>query len=143
MSTEATRDVIRRYTSRVDAEPVSAIDEFMAPNFLAHLPATPGPLDREGFKQFATIFYTAFPDLRHEIEDLLVEDDRVTGRFTLRGTHRAEFQGIPPTDRQVVFGAIAVCRVAEGKIVEIWMQLDGVGLLGQLGAFPPPAREAA
>lgn len=143
MSAEENKAIVRNYTARVDAEPACAIDEYLAPTFVGHLPGAPGPLDREGFKRFASAFYTAFPDLRHDTEDLLAEGDRVVGRFTLRGTHRAEFQGIPPTDRQVTFGAIAVCRVVQGRIVEIWMQMDAGALLQQLSAIPAPVQATA
>lgn len=136
MSAETNKEVVRSYTERVDADAACAIAEFLAPDVAAHLPGLPGPLDREGFTQFAGAFYGAFPDLRHETETLIAEGDRVVGRFTLRGTHRREFQGIAPTGRQVAFGALVICRIADGKLTEIHMQMDGVGLLQQLGAVP-------
>jgi steroid delta-isomerase-like uncharacterized protein len=138
MSTESNKDLIRRYTEAVDADAHCAIHEHMAEDFVGHLPGMPGPINRDGFVQFATAFSTAFPDLRHITEDLLAEGDRATGRFTVQGTHQADFQGMPATGRQVSFGAIAVCRIANGKIAEIWMQMDGIALMQQLGAMPAP-----
>jgi steroid delta-isomerase-like uncharacterized protein len=138
-SLDAHKELIRRYTTAVDHDAPSAIHAYLAESFVGHLPGAPGPLDRAGFVQFATTFYGAFPDLQHTIEDLLADGDRVTGRFTLRGTHRAAFQGIPATGQAICFGAIAVCRIAEGTIAELWMQMDSLALLQQLGALPAPA----
>ena len=54
------------------------------------------------------------------------------------GTHRGEFQGIPPTDKEVAFTAIEVNRVRDGKVEEHWVELDLLGLMQQLGAIPEP-----
>ena len=43
---------------------------------------------------------TAFPDLELVAEDTIAEADKVVCRFTLRGTHRGEFMGLPPTGRR-------------------------------------------
>ena len=136
MSAEINKAVVRRYTEAVDTEARSAIRAYLAEGFVGHMPGAPGPLTRDGFEQFASAFYSAFPDLRHTIEDLAAEGDRVAGRFTLRGTHQREFQGIPATGREITFGAIVLCRIAGGKIAEIWMQMDGIALMQQVGAIP-------
>jgi predicted ester cyclase len=44
---------------------------------------------------------------------------------------------IPPTGKQVTSSAIAICRIADGKIVEEWSQVDLLGMLQQLGVIPP------
>jgi predicted ester cyclase len=57
-----------------------------------------------------------------------------------RGTHRGEFQGIPPTDREVAFSSMEFNRVMDGKVEEHWVVLDLFGLMQQLGAIPEPGR---
>ncbi len=82
---------------------------------------------------------SAFPDLRLTIEDQIAEGDKVITRVTFRGTHRGEFRGIAPTGKQVEYSGIAIDRIANGKIVEMWHLSDGLGLLQQIGAAPSPA----
>jgi predicted ester cyclase len=45
--------------------------------------------------------------------------------------------GIPPTGKEVTFDGIIIYRLANGKIVEHWMQTDTMSLMQQLGAMAP------
>lgn len=54
-----------------------------------------------------------------------------------------ELLGIPATGKQVRVGSIGIFRLAEGKIAEIWEQLDLLTLMQQLGVIPAPAAPAA
>ena len=60
----------------------------------------------------------------------------VAARVSFRGTHRGEFQGIPPTGKEVGFSSIEIDRMVEGKVAEHWFEMDMLGLMGQLGALP-------
>ena len=62
----------------------------------------------------------------------------VAARVAFRGTHHGEFQGIPPTDKQVAFSSIEIDRMVDGKVQEHWFELNQLGLMGQLGAIPEP-----
>ena len=44
--------------------------------------------------------------------------------------------GIPPTDKHATAGAVLIVRIADGRIVEDWLNLDQLGLLQQLGVIP-------
>jgi predicted ester cyclase len=80
----------------------------------------------------------AFPDLRLTVEDIFSAGEKVAARVSFRGTHRGEFQGIAPTDKEVAFSEIAIDRVVDGKVEEHWFEMDLLGLMGQLGAIPEP-----
>ena len=111
----------------------------MAPDYVAHVPAAPGPLEGlEAWRQFSGPFAEAFPDLRLTVQDIVAEGDTVAARVDFHGTHRGEFQGIPPTDKQVAFTSIEINRVVGGKVEEHWVELDLLGLMQQLGAIPEP-----
>ena len=58
--------------------------------------------------------------------------------MAFRGTHRGEFQGIPPTGKQVAFTSIEVNRVVEGKVEEHWVEINLLGLVQQLGVATIP-----
>ena len=82
---------------------------------------------------------SAFPDLHVTIEDQIAEGDKVVTRVTFRGTHQGEFSGIAPTGKRVEYSGIAIDRIANGKVVEMWHISNMAGLLLQIGATPSAA----
>jgi predicted ester cyclase len=84
------------------------------------------------------MFRGAFPDFKVTIDDLIAEGDKVVIRATWNGTQKGEFMGIPPTGKRVSFGVIDIIRMAGGKAVEHWGQMDSMGMMQQLGVAPAP-----
>jgi predicted ester cyclase len=103
-----------------------------------HFAGNPEPINREAMEQMLKMFYTAFPDLHHTFEDQIAEGDKVTLRLTFRGTHQGEFQGIPPTGKEIAITAIVIDRIVDGKMVEHWSNMDSLSLMQQLGVIPAP-----
>lgn len=140
MSVEDNKALARRFREAMDRR--ESPDEYLAPACIAHFPGIP-PLDREQVTGMIGAFYSAFPDLRHTLEDQVAEGDKVVTRITLRGTHRGDFQGIPPTGKQIEFTGVVTDCIRESKIVEHWGLLDMLTLLQQLGAVPTPQQSGA
>lgn len=81
---------------------------------------------------------SAFPDIHFTIDHLLAEGDKVVGAFTIRGTHRGEFAGVAPTGKKVVFKAVDIWRLQDGKIAERYIaSIDRLDLMQQLGVLVP------
>ncbi len=93
----------------------------------------------KGFRQQLENMYShtspVFPDLQLTIEDQIAEGDRVVTRVTFRGTHQGEFHGIPPSGNLVVWTGVAMDRLANGKVIEMWHWSDDMGMLRQLGVI--------
>jgi predicted ester cyclase len=70
------------------------------------------------------------------IDDMVVEGDKVVGRFTFGGTHTGDLMGIAPTGKKVEMTGISIIRVADGKFVEEWQIYDALGMMQQEGAIP-------
>ena len=77
--------------------------------------------------------YTAFPDFTHGIEDILTDGDKVIVRLSDVGTHQGEYEGIPPTGKEISFGALAIMEIRNGMVVELWEEIDMLGFMQQLG----------
>jgi steroid delta-isomerase-like uncharacterized protein len=105
-------------------------------DFRAYLSGFPEPLDNAAWSGFMTAFTTGFPDSRITIESSISEGDIVVTRWTLTGTHRGIFQGIPPTGRPVRFAGLEFNRVLNGRIVEHLSMFDNLALLQQIGGMP-------
>jgi steroid delta-isomerase-like uncharacterized protein len=114
---------------------MAAVDELLAANATIVLPGR-GHVSPDDFKAFAASLRGSFPDWHAITDDLVAEGARVAERWTGRGTHRGEFEGIAPTGRQVTVPGSVFYRFASGKITEFRGQFDGVALLRQLGAIP-------
>lgn len=135
---EKNKNVVRRFIEETwNKGSLSFIDECLANNYRHHDSSSPdfgmGP---QGEKKRVTLYRSAFPDLRFEIEDLIAEADTVVARWSARGTHKGELNGIAPTGRQITTTGVTVLRLADGKFVEGWVSWDALGLLTQLGAVP-------
>jgi steroid delta-isomerase-like uncharacterized protein len=109
------------------------------PDYVAHTSGVPVPLDSAGWGGFLEAFTTAFPDAQISVADSFGARDLVATRWTISGTHRGDFQGVPPTGRAVTMAGIDISRIVDGKVAEHWAQFDVIGVLHQIGAIPAPA----
>jgi steroid delta-isomerase-like uncharacterized protein len=82
--------------------------------------------------------FMAFPDLNLRPERLIAQENLVVVHFTVQGTHRGEFMGMPATGREVMIQAVDIFRLKGDKITEQWVVMDALGLMQQLGAVPIP-----
>ena len=119
-------------------------DELIAPTYVHHDDSTPdfgnGP---ESEKKRVNLYRTAFHDFRLSIEDLLAEGETVVARWSCRGVHKGELNGIAPTGKQFAITGVTICRFDHGKIIEGFVSWDALGLMRQLGVVPEPAKSMA
>jgi steroid delta-isomerase-like uncharacterized protein len=142
---EANKNVVRRLFEEVwNKGNLPVADEAFAPSYTHHDPSTPdvgrGP---ESEKKRATLYRTAFPDLRLAIEDIIAEGETVMARWSCRGTHKGELSGIAPTGKQFNISGVTIARLANGKMAEGWVNWDALGLMQQLGVVPELAKTKA
>ena len=135
---EENKAVSRRFHEAIGKGSAQAVQKELAPNFVAHFPGVPGPLDAEGFKQLVNVFGSAFPESHFDLADEIAVGDKVVTRWTYHAVHSGAFQGIPPTGKHISMTGITILRLTGGKIVENTVELDQLGLLQQLGIVPPP-----
>lgn len=115
---------------------MAAIDEMIATNIVFHRGTGEDIRGLKDYKQFMSEFYDAFPDNHMTIDDMVVEEDKGVLRYTLTGTHKGEYGGIPATNKKVTLSVIQIDRVVGGKIVEGWEMFDTLGFMRQLGVIP-------
>ena len=90
----------------------------------------------DGLIDLIKTWRTAFPDGYMVIDDIIVEGDLVAIRNTWQGTQKADFYGIPASGKRVDVTSIGIDRVVNGQVAEGWGELDMVGMMQSLGAFP-------
>jgi steroid delta-isomerase-like uncharacterized protein len=128
----------RWYNEVMNQGKLEVIDQLVAESYVEHenFPGSAPTFD--GLKQTVSAFRHAFPDLRFEVHNIIVENDTAVAYATLHGTHQGEFAGIPPTGKTVAVAGIDTVRFANGKAIEHWGNTDNLGLMQQLGVAPAP-----
>jgi predicted ester cyclase len=124
---EEHKAMVRRMVEGINAGDIEGtVEELFAPRAARRV------------KRLFTEFYTAFPDWREEIVELVAEGSTVVGRFKCSGTHQGEFLGEPPTGRRMEVDEVFFLRVENGKFVYFWGLEDSLGRMRQLGLIPSP-----
>ena len=140
MSTEQNKAIVRRFLQEgINKGNVGIADELCSPDFVSHFSGVPGPLRGiEAWKQLASGYFTAFPDLHVTPEDYVADGDKVVARWSWRGTQSGAMMGIPPTGKQVHVTGMGIYRIDGNKIAEQWVQEDMLTLMQQIGVVPTP-----
>ena len=132
---------MRSFFELVNGGDIDGFVDLFAEDFVEH-EALPGmPTNREGTMQLFKMMQAAFPNMKWDAQDILVDGDKAVARVAFTGTNDGEFMGMPPTGRSVSVQVIDIVRFgADGRAVEHWGVFDQMGLMTQLGAIPgPPA----
>jgi steroid delta-isomerase-like uncharacterized protein len=138
--TEANKAVVRRWVAEGwNKGDLGCIAELYAADFVQHDPNGPPVVGAPALKAYVAAYRTAFPDIAFTIESLVAEDDMVVWRFNSHATHTGPLMAIPPTGKAGNVTGMVQFRFSGGKIVEVWVNLDALGLFQQLGVIPAMA----
>jgi steroid delta-isomerase-like uncharacterized protein len=123
MSATENKEFIRRYLDAINGKPKTPalVDEYVADS-------------DEALKQHIAGIEATFPCYELEPDDMIAEEDKVTLRFTFRGTYQGGMPGVPAKGQKVESPGIIIYRIAGGKIAEHWMGMDSAPTMQQLAA---------
>jgi predicted SnoaL-like aldol condensation-catalyzing enzyme len=136
---EGNKALVLRFYAEMDAGNIAAMDEIVAVDYIDHSPPPlPDlPSGRDGLKKAFEIFWHCTPGT-HEVLQQVAEDDLVVSRIRAKGTFAHDLGPIPATGGEMDVTATAVHRVADGKLVEHWGEVDSLRMTQQLGLLPEP-----
>ena len=141
MSPQDNAAVIRRFVEEVITQGnIDSAAQFVWDDVIEQVPLPGQGPGLEGLKDVLRGMRSAFPDLNFTIQEQVAEGNKVASRFEWTGTHQGEFLGIPPTGRQVRVWGMVIDRLEEGRIKDTRIIMDTLGLMVQMGVFPPPQR---
>lgn len=131
---------LRRLYDGINTGDFALFDELVADDFVEHeeLPGMTAN-GKEDVKAFFQLMRSGFPDLRFDVEDMVVAGDVGVVRARMRGTHQGEFMGIPATGNALDVPLIDWLRFRGGQVAEHWGVMDSGAMMGQLGVEAPPA----
>jgi steroid delta-isomerase-like uncharacterized protein len=119
---------------------LEVIDDLFAPNVAVHHPIDRDIRGVDGFRSLVALLLDGLPDLRVTIQRVFATEDRVAARWIIRGTHTGRFFGIPATNSAVTIPINEIGRIEDGRLAELWLELNLLGVAQQLGVVPPLER---
>jgi len=134
---EQNKRLVRRALNEVFAGGnLGVVDEIFHPDFVNHEAGPRTPAGPEGLKVTVRWLRDSFSDLHYDIQDEIVEGDKVVVRVVSSGRQTGEFIGFKPTGKTFEAQQIHIYRIADGKIIEHWASRDDLGQGIQLGLIP-------
>jgi Predicted ester cyclase len=139
VSVDENKAAVRRYVEEaVNGSNTDVVPQFFHDDVVFFDPFTQGGMGQgiKAMTDFMIATKVAFPDFRFTVEDLWGEGDLATWRGLADGTHEGEFPGLPkPTGRKIHIPMCQVMKFENGKIKQMWVFTDSLGLASQVGAF--------
>ncbi|WP_152039359.1 ester cyclase [Salinigranum salinum] len=132
------KDLVRRYLNAFNDRDHETLAELLAEDVVEH-----GVHDElhgvDEIVDFLQAHFEVFPDYSGTTEAMVAEGDTVAVRYRVSGTHSEEYRDVDPTGHTVEWTGMAMYRIEDGRIAEIWLEENRLGLLEQLEAVDPPA----
>ena len=113
MSPDEMKAITKRFLAAWGNGNLSVLDEVCAPNYTLG-----GEGNLQDLKSGIMEYRKAVPDLTTELGVIVAEGDWVAYRWTMRGTHLGEYQGLAPTGKPVIAHGMTMIRFENGKIIE-------------------------
>ncbi len=142
MAQATAADFARRHAEEIiNGHRLDLVDELYAPDAVFNDPGAPGGAvrGRQEIKAFLSALLQAMPDFRFTIEDNFGTADRGVWRGTVSATLSGDFGPIPATGKSATSPIAEVFRIADGRIVEVWVYVDMLSVMQQFGIIPTPA----
>ena len=124
----------RRYAAFWNTGEARYAEAVLAKNFVDRTLPSGRPQGLKGVLEASKNFRATIPDLRAEIEELLVVNDRAIVRYTFTGHFTGSFKDLKGDGREISFRAVDIYRVQNGQISDNWHLEDNLSLMQQLGA---------
>lgn len=135
MSKAANLATLERFGKAINTNNLSDMRHLVAPDCVDHDPAPNQARGPEGYIALFSELISAFPDFAVEVEHLVADEENIAMAYTITGTHRGSFMGIPATGRQIRARGMQISRFNSAALmVERWGSSDQLGILEQLGA---------
>ena len=136
MSTEANKVLVKRFLDNIwqVEDPNAFIDGICAEDLVFSFPDR--KLEgRDQFKRHVADARAALHDGQVAVKAMIAEGDSVAIHVTLSVTHAGEFMGTAATGKRMAITETAFFRIVDGKIAEVYEDLDALGMMRQIGAI--------
>ncbi len=126
-------EVVKKFYSFLDDVNLESLEGLLAIEHEVYFQSMHEPFILEDMKPLIEMYYTSFPDYKHEIENIFAADDKVVVQIKYMGTHSNKFMELDPTGNKFEYKGIAVFQLFENKISKFWVVEDELTMMTQLG----------
>ncbi len=136
------KSIVRRLYEEVwNKRKLHLMGELVSPSHALHGSNISGSsIGPEAYKRQVALVVAGFPDLTFTVEDTVTEHDKVVVCWTLSGTHKGEYMGVPATNKKVSMEGITIHHIAHGRIMDSYAIRDVWGMMQQLGVVSAPGQ---
>jgi len=131
---EMSSAVVFRWLAAGDAGDLVAFDELLHPDAVVHAPAGLSTTSVDEEKAVWRDALAAMPDLRHDVQEVVVDGDVEMARVVVTGTLTATFGGVEGTGRSFRMDQAVIAHLRDGKVVEAWEIADVAALRAQVAS---------
>ena len=127
-------EYLRKWVDGLNSGSVSVADEAFHSDCVIHINGNPQrDLSLDNFKQMVAGLLAAFPDLHFTINDQFTSGEKVSTRWTAKGTNTGPFGEMQPTGKVVEIEGLIIDQVINGKVKKRWELWDQMAMMQQLG----------
>ena len=131
--------VVFRWLAAGDAGDFDVFDELLHPDVVIHAPVGLSTASLGAEKAVWKDAIAAMPDLRHAVQEVVVDGDVEMARVVVTGTMTAGFAGVEGTGGSFRIDQAVITHLRDGKIAEAWEIADIAALREQLAGGPTAA----
>ena len=138
MSTQQNKEAIHRFADEVwTKRNVAVAGKVMTEDCVLHDTLWGDIVGLQALLQWwESVVFVAFSNFTMSIDDLFAEGDRVAHFWTCNADHTGPMMNMPPSGKHLKWTGITIYRMDDGKIAELWMRQDHLGVVQQLGLVP-------
>jgi steroid delta-isomerase-like uncharacterized protein len=134
MSEQDNRRLLEQAYETINRRDMDAHVKLLDDSYVWENDAFPTPYKgQEGSRQAFNMYFAAFPDLRIELEQVITSGDHVVARWRATGTHKGEYKGVAPTNKQINVRGCNVHEIRNGKFTRTLGYSNELMLMQQLG----------
>jgi len=133
------KQVATAYFDAIEAQDIDAMAACWKPGSTDHFYGMAELRVPEDLRAWFSNLFTAFPDFRMVVEDMVAYGDRAAVRWRATGTFTGpgKFEGLKATGASVELEGLDLLTIGDGEIVENRAFTNGLEMARQMGAMPP------
>jgi predicted ester cyclase len=124
--------VVFRWLAAGDAGDFDAFDELLHPDVVVHAPLGLSTTSADDEKAVWRAALASMPDLRHEVQEVVVDGDVEMARVVVTGTMVSSFAGVEGSRRGFRIDQAVITHLRDGKVAEAWEIADIAALREQV-----------